>query len=117
LSREKKREATFGRPFFSHLSPFFYSNSPYLRRVATRPLPGRTSTVPERRSSGGGGAAREEEEEEVVEEEGETIDADTASAAVAPMPWPLTPKLPLLISLLAAPASSRSASRDTRAEA
>jgi len=54
---------------------------PYLRRVAMRPLPGRTSTVPERRSNGGG----DEEEEE------ECVDVDDASSTPMPPPLPAQP--------------------------
>ena len=54
---------------------------PYLRRVAMRPLPGRTSTVPERRSNGGG----DEEEDE------ECVDVDDASSTPMPPPLPAHP--------------------------
>lgn len=64
-----------------------------------RPLPGRTSTVPERRSNGGGGGGVEEDEEE---ESG----IDDAEAA--------TPMPPLLLLLDTHPAAATSSSSSAK---
>lgn len=83
------------------MSPF----CSYLSRVAVRPLPGRTSTVPERRNRGGGGGGTEEALLEDVD-------------AVAPLlllfasttPTPPMPPFPPCLDAAAAASSRTSAS-------
>ena len=68
-----------------------------------RPLPGRTSTEPERRSSRGGGGADDDDDDD---EDPCIDDADDDNASAAPMPPPL-------LAQPAAATSSTSPSRDS----